>query len=135
MDVDTTMLRHDRVRDRTAPHVIERIDRATRGAIDEVRAAGPSAVAFRLAELDSEWDIDRALLMFFSVAGSITYQLSRRARWARLLLGVQVAFLGIHATAGWCPPVALLRRMGYRTTKEIHAEREALLQMPRPAAT
>jgi hypothetical protein len=35
-------------------------------------------------------------------------------------------FLLQHAVQGWCPPVALLRRRGVRTSMEIAEERNAL---------
>jgi hypothetical protein len=31
-----------------------------------------------------------------------------------------------HALQGWCPPVPLLRRLGFRTSFEIEEERQAL---------
>jgi hypothetical protein len=31
-----------------------------------------------------------------------------------------------HAVRGWCPPVTVLRALGFRTAKEIDAERQAL---------
>jgi hypothetical protein len=31
-----------------------------------------------------------------------------------------------HALRGWCPPVSALRRLGFRTAKEIDEERYAL---------
>jgi hypothetical protein len=37
-----------------------------------------------------------------------------------------MAFLMTHAAIGWCPPVALFRRLGYRTKSEIEAERSLL---------
>jgi hypothetical protein len=36
------------------------------------------------------------------------------------------AFLFQHALQGWCPPVPILRRMGFRTSYEIEEERQAL---------
>ena len=36
------------------------------------------------------------------------------------------AFLFQHAVQGWCPPVPILRRMGFRTADEINRERYAL---------
>ena len=46
-------------------------------------------------------------------------------RWLALpaLVGV---FLFQHAVQGWCPPVPILRRLGYRTSREIETERLAL---------
>ena len=39
---------------------------------------------------------------------------------------VVAAFLLQHALQGWCPPLPLLRRMGMRTSAEIHEEIIAL---------
>ena len=36
------------------------------------------------------------------------------------------AFLFQHAVQGWCPPIAVLRRLGVRTAREIEVERIAL---------
>jgi hypothetical protein len=35
-------------------------------------------------------------------------------------------FLFQHAIQGWCPPVPVLRRLGFRTANEIEQERTAL---------
>ncbi len=35
-------------------------------------------------------------------------------------------FLFQHAVQGWCPPVPLFRRLGFRTAREIDHERYAL---------
>ncbi len=35
-------------------------------------------------------------------------------------------FLFQHAIEGWCPPVPILRRLGFRTSYEIDEERQAL---------
>ena len=43
-----------------------------------------------------------------------------------LVPGVIAAFLLQHAVQGWCPPVPLLRRLGFRTEAEINRERYAL---------
>ena len=43
-----------------------------------------------------------------------------------LLPGVVGGFLLQHALSGWCPPVTLLRRLGFRTAGEIHREKYAL---------
>jgi hypothetical protein len=32
-------------------------------------------------------------------------------------------FMVQHALQGWCPPIALLRRLGVRTAREIEEER------------
>jgi hypothetical protein len=39
------------------------------------------------------------------------------------------AFLFQHAVQGWCPPVPILRRLGFRTAQEIEQERYGLLAL------
>src|SRR4051794_4391924 len=46
-------------------------------------------------------------------------------RWLAVPAIVTV-FLFQHAVQGWCPPVPLLRRLGFRTMREIDTERYAL---------
>ena len=46
-------------------------------------------------------------------------------RWL-LLPALVTGFLFQHAIQGWCPPVPVLRRLGFRTADEINQERFAL---------
>ena len=91
----------------------------------------------RLAKLDYEWDIDRALMVTFALAGgaSLTTGLLRytqsppvfrRRKGFLYLFGAQLGFLFLHGTLGWCPPASVLRRFGFRTQREIEAERRQL---------
>jgi len=127
----------DRVREHTAPSVNRRIDRATEGSVDACVNSGPEAVRQRLAALDYEWDVDRALMVNFAVVGGAAFAvgLTRYAStpiWARRrtgflsFFGVQLGFLLLHGVVGWCPPASLFRRLGFRTQREIDAERGAL---------
>jgi hypothetical protein len=89
-------------------------------------AQRPEEIDDRLNELDREWDIERLLETnagVFSVLG-LTLGSVRR-KWF-LLSGVVGAFVLQHAVQGWCPPVALFRRLGIRTGQEINHERIAL---------
>ncbi|MGZ8329614.1 MAG: hypothetical protein ACXWVA_00985 [Rhodoplanes sp.] len=43
-----------------------------------------------------------------------------------LLPAAVMGFLLQHAVQGWCPPLSILRRLGFRTAKEIERERNAL---------
>ena len=43
-----------------------------------------------------------------------------------VLPALLAGFLFQHAVQGWCPPLPVLRRMGVRTSAEIHAEILAL---------
>ncbi len=117
----------DRVRRHTAPPVNERIDALTRARIAEL-GRDHDAIVERLAELDHEWDIDRALMAQFATVGGLMLGLgvARRSRAPLGVLGAQVFFLLQHAVFGWCPPASLFRRLGFRTQQEICAERAEL---------
>jgi hypothetical protein len=84
----------------------------------------------RLAELDREWDIERAIEANASVLalGGIILSVAHDRRWIALPALV-TAFLFQHSIQGWCPPVPVLRRMGFRTAEEINQERYALKAM------
>ena len=86
-----------------------------------------SQIEKRLRELDKEWDIERAIeanasaLAFTGVALGVAH----RRMWLALPALV-TAFLFQHSVQGWCPPVPVLRRLGFRTAYEIEEERQAL---------
>lgn len=90
-------------------------------------AAHPEGIDKRLRELDEEWDIERMLqanastLAFVGVALGATLD----RRWLALPALV-TAFLFQHAIQGWCPPLPILRHLGFRTEHEIDTERYAL---------
>jgi hypothetical protein len=119
----------DRVRRHSPEHVNRRIDRETARQIDVALQGGPASITARLTELDSEWSLDRALMLTFAVLGGVSHELEMRVdrRWV-WLFRTQLAFLAHHAIRGWCPPVSVLRRLGYRTQQEIDAERAMLLR-------
>jgi hypothetical protein len=110
----------------TADAVNRRIRRATEERVAHC-ARHPHKIAARLRELDLEWDIERTLeanaaaLAFTGVALGATGD----RRWLALP-AVVAAFLLQHAVQGWCPPVPILRRLGFRTAAEIEEERHAL---------
>ncbi len=81
----------------------------------------------RLRALDREWDIERAIEANAATLGlaGLTLSVTSDRRWLALPALV-TGFLLQHAIQGWCPPVPVLRRLGFRTTFEIEAERQAL---------
>ncbi|MFC5067997.1 hypothetical protein [Flaviflagellibacter deserti] len=81
----------------------------------------------RLNELDREWDIERTIEANASTLAftGVVLGVSLDRRWLALP-AVVTAFLFQHAVQGWCPPVPVLRRMGFRTSDEINQERYAL---------
>jgi hypothetical protein len=116
----------NRVSRHTAEEINRRIERETEQRVLSL-AANPAAVHERLRELDEEWDIERmleanasALAFTGAVLGA---SVDRRWLAVPVLVG---AFLFQHAIQGWCPPIPILRRLGFRTAREIEIERVAL---------
>lgn len=117
----------DRVHARTDPKVAERLRQCAEQSV-VYHAENPDRIPGRLAELDAEWDVERALETLsasVTIAG-LALTVRRGRRWILLPAAVQGFFLQ-HALQGWCPPLPVLRRMGFRTVAEIEAERHALL--------
>lgn len=119
----------DRIRDYTADKINHKLDHQTERIIRGVQALGPEAIQQRLNELDKEWDIDRVLMLNFSVL--VFAQLLAARKYPKWLWGplIQTPFLFLHSTLGWCPPSLWFRPLGFRTRKEIQSEREALLTL------
>jgi hypothetical protein len=116
-----------RVQASTAPEINDRIRRETDARIAYFTQE-PELIENRLIQLENEWDIERVLEMnaagiaftgtAFAVVGS--------RKWLAVPL-VVAGFLFQHALQGWCPPLPLLRRLGFRTPQEIAEERRRLL--------
>jgi hypothetical protein len=117
-------------RERVPGNTSAEVNRTIESGIEErVRKAlaNPARIDRRIHELKEEWDIERAvelnasLLAFFGTAlGYFVHPY-----WL-MLSALVTAFLFQHALQGWCPPVPILRRMGFRTSYEIEEERQAL---------
>jgi len=126
---EVTMLEQtaNRVQRHTSPRRNEAIRQHVEEAITLYQGQPPEIITRRLAELDREWDIERMLQTNFAVLSlvGVTLTASVHKRWAWLALGVP-AFMVQHALQGWCPPLPVLRRLGFRTAKEINDERFAL---------
>lgn len=119
----------DRVRENTNEDVNTEIDRVTEQNIRFYKEQSREVILKRLQELDREWDIERTLELNASVIAFTGAVLS--ARYSKLWLSVPLivtAFLAQHAIQGWCPPLAIFRRMNIRTRKEIDREKYALLE-------
>lgn len=115
----------ERVKRHTRESLNQELFRRTRERIG-FYAKHPELIDERLGELDREWDIERALetnaaalSLFGTVMGVF------RKRWLLLPLTV-TGFLLQHGLEGYCPPLPVLRRLGFRTVREIEAERYAL---------
>jgi hypothetical protein len=116
----------DIVRENTAPEVNQKIDTQIRENLNKYYH-DRSEIDKRLWELDREWDIERILELN---AAAISFMgiwrgLTQNKLWLILPLAV-TTLLATHAVEGWCPPVVLFRRLGFRTRAEIDKERYAL---------
>ncbi len=117
----------ERVRANTASEVNEKIDSRIEENIQFYKNRGADSIPQRLYELEREWDIERVLEMMassISLTGLVLGGTKNR-RWF-ILPTVVLSFLLVHAVQGWCPPLPILRRLGFRTREEIDRERYAL---------
>jgi hypothetical protein len=115
-----------RVTDQSDPAVTDGIRRQTEANLAYF-AAHPDEIDRRLRELDSEWDVERALetgSSSLTLTGLVLGTVGSR-KWLLLSLAVQGFFMQ-HALQGWCPPLPVFRRLGFRTQYEIERERYAL---------
>lgn len=116
-----------RVEQHTCDAINRSIAEQTRERVIRLSKQSPAALTRRLDELDHEWDVERALesnasaLAFSGIVLGATVD----RKWL-LFSGLVTGFLFQHATQGWCPPLPILRRLGFRTTAEINDERYAL---------
>ncbi|MHB0958538.1 MAG: hypothetical protein ACYC6N_17980 [Pirellulaceae bacterium] len=116
-----------RVPEHTAEEVNERIRRQTERNLSSVSMASNAEVEERLRQLDREWDIERTLEANAALIslGGLALGAAVNRKWF-LLPAVVAGFLFQHAVQGWCPPVPIFRRLGFRTQPEIEEERYAL---------
>jgi hypothetical protein len=115
-----------RVPRHTDTAVNRRIREEMRERVEHYRRR-PEQVGRRLKAINEEWDVERTLATMSTVLSllGVGMVLSGRRRWLYLTLGVQSFYL-LHALEGWCPPLPVLRRLGFRTPMEIEQERCAL---------
>lgn len=113
----------DRVRENTPDETNMMIDNELLERTDRYQNLSISAIESRLNKIQNEWDIERALEVNASslaLAGLLFGTIFSR-KWYLLSFAV-AGFLLQHGTQGWCPPLPLLRRLGFRTRAEIDEE-------------
>jgi hypothetical protein len=118
---------------RVPAHTAEYINRRIAAEIDAnivYFARHRGEIDARLRALDREWDIERVLeanAALLAFVGVVLGARRRKGLWLFLPAAV-TGFLFQHAIEG-CPPLPFLRRLGYRTMREIETERCALLRL------
>jgi hypothetical protein len=112
---------------RTAPRDNRRIAEATARRLAAYRSGDRDRlIEERLHQLEKEWDIERLLQTNFAAISLLAVLLGGRDRRSLMLATLVPVFMAQHALQGWCPPLPLFRKMGFRTRREIDDERFAL---------
>ncbi len=92
----------------------------------------PEEIPGRLKTLDREWDVERALAAMSSGLTLLGLALGARGQRRALALSTIVqGFYMQHTLQGWCPPLPVLRGLGFRTATEIEREKCALKELLR----
>ncbi len=117
----------DRVRANTSDEINREIDREADARVRAYAQKTPVEMTRRIDDLDREWDMERLLETNASALAftGLALGLIHSRKWL-IIPGIVLPFLFQHAVQGWCPPVPLLRRLGFRTRKEIDREKYAL---------
>lgn len=117
----------DRVRSNTVADINEEIDLKSEALIHVFTNQEKWKISERIEDLEREWDVERWLetnASFLAFAG-LMFGATYKKRWL-ILPGVVLPFLFQQAVQGWSSPVALFRKLGIRTRKEIEREKYAL---------
>lgn len=117
----------DRVRNSTPYRLNQKIDDSIKENIAYYATKSKEEISHRIKALDREWDIERLLEVNMSTLAltGIALSVTKHIRWL-LLPTVVLGFFAQHAIQGWCPPLPILRKLGYRTRGEIDQEKYAL---------
>ena len=128
METSEKQTKRDHSRNATSEKINEEIDKKTETNLLKYKNnLQAEEIEKRIVALEKEWDIDRTLMAnasTVSLAG-VVLGATVSKKWF-ILPGVVASFLLLHAVQGWCPPLPIFRKLGYRTRKEIDTEKYAL---------
>lgn len=116
------------ISEKTSPKINAKIRQQMEQRLADFQSGDKHAlITRRLHELDKEWDVERSLQTNFATLSLVGLGLATlvNKKWFGLALGVP-AFMVQHALQGWCPPLPVLRKLGFRSAREINDERFAL---------
>jgi hypothetical protein len=117
----------DRIEQHTKPEINKRIHKQMDRNIDYYQQH-KEEIGQRIEELQNEWTTDRVFLTAggaMALSSAILTTATNNRRFA-VMSAVAGSFLLMYSIAGWAPPLALLRRLGIRTSSEVDDERCAL---------
>ena len=116
-----------RVKQSTSNKINYSIDKKLLNTIEQYQYFSHDEITDRIKELDKEWDIERLLELNASslILSGILLGSTVNKKWFALS-GIVATFLLQHAVQGWCPPLPILRKLGYRSRREIDEEKFAL---------
>ncbi len=117
----------DRARRYSTPRQLARIDEKSDRSVRLYGRQSPEMIDARIAELRAEWSLERIVQLNIAAVGlgTILLALTRNRRWGLATCGA-MAFLFLHATDGFAPPVPVWRELGFRSRSEIDREIYAL---------
>ncbi|GAB2536912.1 hypothetical protein [Rufibacter soli] len=123
----TSKPEQDRVRESTPTAINQQIDNEMLSNIAYYGRKSEKAIKKRLKQLDKEWAIERVLEVNASTLAltGLVLGATKDKRWL-IMPGIVLSFLMQHGLQGWCPPLAIFRKLNYRTRKEIDEERNSL---------
>jgi len=126
------LIRGDRVRANTPPEINQAIDTEIAAMVRFYASKTDYEIGKRIEELDKEWDIGRIMEIRASTVSLIGIILGlKRSKIWLILPTMASTFLLMYAVQGWCHPVSILRRFGFRTRQEIDLEKYALKALRR----
>lgn len=111
----------------TSEKINYKIRRETEARIKYYSLRDKNELNERIKELDDEWDVENVLEVnagSLAMGGALLGILLDKRFF--ILSAVATGFLIQHSVQGWCPPIALIRKFGVRTSHEIDIERNAL---------
>lgn len=116
----------NRVRDYTSEQLKQVIDQKTFENVKDYFERSDQVISQRIKELDREWDIERVLEANMSSLAITGFALSMKNKYWLALPIIAAGFTGQYVLQGWCPPITMLRKLKFRTRKEIEREKHAL---------
>jgi hypothetical protein len=116
----------DKIRSVFSYEVNRKIDREIEENIRKYTYQGSYEINQRIKELEEEWDIERILHLNLAGLALLGIGLSFKNKNWLFFSGTMISFVAFNVIKGWAPPLILLRKLGYRTRKEIDCELYAM---------